>query len=51
MSGKVSKTAAMTFPISALPTARPPLVWFSKTESTVCIARMASISWEFQAAL
>ena len=41
----------MAFPIASRPTLTSPVTWFSKTESSVCIATIASTSCAFQAAL
>ena len=41
----------IAFAIASLPTLTSPVVWFSKTESSVCMDTIASTSCAFHAAL
>ena len=50
-SGKTAKIPVIAFPIASLPMFTSPVVWFSNTESSVCIETIASTSWSFHAAL
>jgi len=50
-SGKTVKIPESASLICSRPTLRSPVVWFWKTESSVCIETIASTSWAFHAAL
>ena len=50
-SGKTPKMPVIAFAIASLPTLTSPVVWFSKTESSVCMDTIASTSCAFHAAL
>jgi hypothetical protein len=50
-SGKTEKIPVIAVPIASLPTLTSPVVWFSNTESSVCMDTIVSTSWSFHAAL
>ena len=50
-SGNTEKMPVIAFAIASLPMLTSPVVWFSNTESSVCMETIASTSWSFQAAL